>query len=176
MRQRQRGFTLIELIIVIGILAIAMAIAIPNIINWLPNYRLKSAVRNLHSAAMKAKSEAVKRNENCALTFNQLIAGTNKAYVVFVDSDSDCEYDNGETVVYELESWSNSVTLDSSEGGGDGLTFLDNDNGNPTIVFRSNGVPTDNNGGIANGTAALLNTNGRKASVVIGSSGAVRIE
>jgi len=170
------GFTLVELMIAIGIVAILTAIAVPDIINWLPNYRLKAAARDLYSAATKAKGAAVKRNLNCALTFNQVLGGTTAAYIVYVDSDSDCEYDFGETIITQIQAWPKQISLDLSKGGGDGLTFTNNDDGNPTISFRPIGIPTGNGGGFANGTAFLTNTNGQTRSVVINNVGNVKIK
>lgn len=169
----ESGFTLMELIIVVGILAIALAVAIPSITDWLPNYRLKQTARNLHSAAMKAKGEAAKRNLSCALTFNQTISDDNWAYIVYLDVDRDCEYDSGEQIVDELKSWPKSVSVDVDAGG---VGFQDNDEGHPTIVFRSNGIPTDNDGGIGNGTVHLINVNGKKQEVVINQTGSIRID
>jgi len=173
---RQAGFTMVELMIVIAVIAILTAIAVPNIINSLPNYRLKAAARDLYSAATKAKSAAIKRNLNCALTFNQVLGGTTAAYIVYMDSDSDCEYDFGETIITQIQAWPKQISLDLSKGGGDGLTFTNNDDGNPTISFRPIGIPTGNGGGFANGTAFLTNTNGRTRNVVINNAGNVKIE
>jgi prepilin-type N-terminal cleavage/methylation domain-containing protein len=39
------GFTLIELMVTIGVLAIMAAVAIPGFSRWLPSYHLKSAAR-----------------------------------------------------------------------------------------------------------------------------------
>jgi prepilin-type N-terminal cleavage/methylation domain-containing protein len=44
------GFTMIEVLIVIVILAILMSIAIPGFSRWLPNYRLKGAARDFTPA------------------------------------------------------------------------------------------------------------------------------
>ena len=46
--RKKSGFTLIELIIVIGMISLLTSIAIPAVMKWLPNYRLKAAVRDLY--------------------------------------------------------------------------------------------------------------------------------
>ncbi len=64
------GFTLIEVIVVSVLIGIMTAIAIPNYINWLPNYRLKGAARDLYSNMQKARLIAVKENRNTAIEFD----------------------------------------------------------------------------------------------------------
>ena len=68
--KRQTGFTLIELMVVIGIIAIMAGFAVPAVMNWLPNYRLKAAARDLYSNMQKARFEAVKTNSGYAVLFD----------------------------------------------------------------------------------------------------------
>jgi len=174
--KKEDGFTLIELIVVVGIVGIMSAVAVPSFLSWLPDIRLKAAARDLYGASMLAKGEAVKRNRNCALTFNQQIGATTYVYIVFEDSDGDCEYDAGEILLKQVQQWPRQVMLDLTMGGGDGVSYTNNDDGNPTIVFRSNAIPTGNGGGFANGSAFLTNTNNRSLSVVISRSGNISIQ
>ena len=174
--KNSKGFTLIEVLIVVGIIGIMAAIVIPSISSWLPNYRLKGAARDLYGAAMKAKGEAVKRNTSCALTFNQTVGGVANVYIVYVDTNGNCEFDTTEVIIVQVQQWPKQVSLDLTQGGGDGLSFTDNDDGNPTILFRSNGIPTGNGGGMAQGSAYLTNTNGKTAEVVINQAGSMRID
>ncbi len=66
---KQKGFTLVEVMIVVAIIGILSAIAIPNISSWLPNIRLRAAARDVFSDMMRAKMEAIKTNTTTSLTF-----------------------------------------------------------------------------------------------------------
>ena len=69
--RRQSGFTLVELMITIGVVAILSAIAVPNFISWIPKYRLKAAASELFSNMQLARMTAVKENTTCTVTFSQ---------------------------------------------------------------------------------------------------------
>ena len=59
--ERQKGFTLIELMVSLIILSVLMAIAVPNFVDWIKNNRIDAATRNLTGAFQLARSEAVSR-------------------------------------------------------------------------------------------------------------------
>lgn len=61
---RQRGFTIIESMIVIAIVGIVAAIAAPSFRNILATTRVKTAAADIHLSLTRARSEAIKRNAN----------------------------------------------------------------------------------------------------------------
>lgn len=63
-RISKRGFTLIELMVTVAVLAIMAAIAIPNFQTFLMNSRMASQANDVITAFNLARSEAVKRAAN----------------------------------------------------------------------------------------------------------------
>lgn len=63
------GFTLIELMITIAVLAIIVSIAAPNISNQLANQRVKSTVSTIESALKEAKAESLIRRQNIKVVY-----------------------------------------------------------------------------------------------------------
>jgi type IV fimbrial biogenesis protein FimT len=59
---RQRGFTLIELMVVVTLLAVMLGIGIPSFREFLQNQRVKTAGSDFSTALLVARSEAIKRN------------------------------------------------------------------------------------------------------------------
>jgi len=160
-----QGFTLVELLIAVAVIASVLSLAVPGFVNWLPDYRLRSAVHDLFSNFQKAKMAAVKRNTNTVVCFN------GSGYVIFIDPDQNFKKDGSDDAV-AIVSWKDykSVSLDPAA-----ITF-DSSSGQPCIGFRPDGIPADNGGGFASGTAPIVNTNNRTAKVVISQAGHIRID
>jgi prepilin-type N-terminal cleavage/methylation domain-containing protein len=63
------GFSLIEVIVVIAIFAIAGAIAVPNLIDWRHGMRLRAAVNEVRGDLETAKARAIKENATVTVEF-----------------------------------------------------------------------------------------------------------
>ncbi len=76
------GFSFVELMVVIGIVGILSAIAIPAFLSRLPGMRLRAETRELYSDLQKVKLEAIKRNSCVCVDF------TATGYKGFIDNES----------------------------------------------------------------------------------------
>jgi type IV fimbrial biogenesis protein FimT len=74
-RRQSSGFTLVELVITVAILAILMAIAAPSFRSLILSQRVKTASFDLFSAITYARSEAIKLNANIELRAGESVDG-----------------------------------------------------------------------------------------------------
>lgn len=81
----KKGFTLIELMIVVFILGIITAVIVPNFSAFIKGNRIKMSVKSVILAGKYAKSVAVLRQKETALFFD---FDSNKIYIDFVSAAS----------------------------------------------------------------------------------------
>ncbi len=84
-RKTTRGFTLIELMVVIALIAILTAIAIPSYQTFMVRSRLKGAARQVMSDLMNARMMAVSLNQNVKVH----IEGDGHTYQIWSDANND---------------------------------------------------------------------------------------
>jgi len=85
----RRGFSLVELLIVIMILGILMGIAIPNMSEWVASTRVRLKAEGLLGGISLARSHALKRNTKVFFQFGTGASWTIGCSVPEVDRDGD---------------------------------------------------------------------------------------
>jgi len=64
----QRGFTIIEILLVIVIMGVLLTIAAPSFVTFTSSQKVKTASFDVYAAMMFARSEAIKRRANVTIT------------------------------------------------------------------------------------------------------------
>lgn len=67
--QRSQGFTLIELMVTVAVLAILLALASPSFSDFFQRYRLRGAADKVVNTLASARAEAVMRNRDVSVGF-----------------------------------------------------------------------------------------------------------
>jgi type IV fimbrial biogenesis protein FimT len=80
---RQKGFSLVELMVAITVLALILLVAMPAVASWLDSTRIRNIVESLQSGLQTARAEAVRRNKNVSFW---LVSGADPAVL-----GNDCE-------------------------------------------------------------------------------------
>lgn len=86
MRLNDRGFTAIELMVVMSMIAILVVIAMPQISNSMRSYNLSGDMRLMMAALNKAKLAAMRTGVNASVQFVPNPNGGQASYVAFVDN------------------------------------------------------------------------------------------
>ena len=149
MKQKNRkGVTLIELIVVLVIIAIGAVLLAPNIGAWLPNYRLRSASRDIVSTMRTAQMKAISNNLRYQVSFT---AGTGDSGSYILQRDSGGFVDDGSR-----------QTLPK------GITMSNN--------FPSNNAVFNPNSTSSSGSVTLSNAKTQKRIILTAATARVRIE
>lgn len=120
---RQRGFTLIELMVVIAIIAILATLAAPSFLGLIASTNVTSTVNSFVSDSRYARGEAMRRGKSvticrssspaaatpaCSSGDGIAVGGWKEGWVVFEDLDGDGSFDNpGDRVLRVQESFPN---------------------------------------------------------------------
>jgi len=92
-----KGFTLVEIMVVVVIISVMALLVGPELVNFGPNMRVKAAARDLHTNIQKIRVEAIKLNRKAFITFNRVTCDAHPAsaiptprgsYSIDIDNDN----------------------------------------------------------------------------------------
>lgn len=160
----KNGFTLLEVLVVVAILAIGCAIAIPSIMNMGKKGQLRSNVRQLKDQMAKARIAAIETNTPMLIAFDPFAGGVITSYQIVQDSNGNCEIDAGEN--------SQRISLENTEITANNLSA--NNAGNLIVQWDNRGYPRKKDGSFANGTITFNGANSQ-LEVILSRTGSIRI-
>lgn len=151
--KNKKGFTLLELMVVIGIIAILTAIAVPSYMNWLPGYRLRAAANDVYSAMQMARLRAVKENGSVGISYTNG-NGKNGKFTVFLDRDKSGIYEPDKDSIIQYGEMPGTVSISADMA---------------RSIFNGRGIVTS-----GDGTVRLSNSMGGTKNIVLIITGNVR--
>lgn len=126
---RQRGFTLVELVVTIALVAILTTLAIPGFSEVLRQWRRDSATRELSTSLQLARSEAIKSSRQTVICPSSngtaCVASTqwSSGWIVFVDDGAGTQssannqaHNTNERILKVVSAQAGVATLTSSVG------------------------------------------------------------
>ena len=124
-RYISQGITLIEMMIVIVILSILLAIAVPNFSNLILSNQISSNASDFVDTLRIAKKEANARRMTVTVCIRNgntcnLNNGTwDDGWIAFLDNDGDASVDiaDGDTIVYEYQALDPRITFTATDNG-----------------------------------------------------------
>jgi prepilin-type N-terminal cleavage/methylation domain-containing protein len=184
-----RGFTLVELMVTLTVIAIVAALAAPSLIMLAPDMALRSAARDLYAKLHEAKMRAIKESSRISIRFNgayyYIDADGDNAYTpsavdTFTDTNGDGVYNPGEPFadVDGNKVYSGEIAINFTDYG----YGVDRGTGNAIANWNNDpctqaGVITFNSRGTSGSGTIYLENRNRDISyaVTVVSAGSIRI-
>jgi type IV fimbrial biogenesis protein FimT len=151
-RSLAKGFTLVELMVTISVLAVLMAVGIPSFQGVIASSRVTTATNDFMATLAQARSNAIRRGgrvtvckssdgANCLTTGNW-----EQGWIMFNDDDHslvNAKVDAGETITFASPALTNGIVMKSN------MDY---------VSFGADGLPKNMNGSAYFGTIRICST------------------
>lgn len=127
--RRQFGFTIIELMMTLVLLAVLAGLAAPSVRDMIATSRLKTHNGAIQSSLMMARSEAIKRKGRVVVCKSADQASCTTAgnweqgWIVFVDSNDNATVDAGEGIIQKVGALSGAFILKANNNVADYVSY-----------------------------------------------------
>jgi len=168
--RRGRGFTLVELLLALGVASVLIAMAVPSFAQFIAEQRLLNEARRVADAITLARSEAMKRNGHVVMCASLPavdcpdIRHWHDGWVMFADPNGDADLDPDETPFVR------------EPGAAAGVTIVGNRPVEQFLRFDYLGQPRLPSGALQMGTIVVCRQHFRGYRVVLSNTGRTRIE
>lgn len=165
-----RAFTLVELLVALGILGALIAVAVPAYRTWIAEIQQRNAAHGLLNALQLARSEAIKRGvrvnlckstDGASCTTN---GGWEAGWVAFADFDASGEVDGAESVIVVEAPLAGAVTIRGNQPVDD------------YVSYTNLGTARLLNGALQMGTFQVCRSGLTALEVVLANSGRPRLQ
>jgi len=146
-----KGFSLVEVIIVIAVIGIVAVFAVPNMIGWRANTNIGAIASNLKSDLQFAKMKAIRENQYVAVSFFP----TENYYEIFVDRHNDFSRDSDEDLFLHRQ--------------------LPADVRIQLTTFNHDCLRFNSRGGADSGQVELVNSKGRQRNALVSQLGKIEL-
>lgn len=153
-RKGAAGFTMLEMMIIVVIIGIVAAMAVPSFYNTIPRLKARTEARNILNLVRLARSRAVSDGSQ----YGVYVDTSNRQYILFKDTINPAQmiYNTGDSAVVGPETLDPDVVLTNS-------TFTNN-----TVIFiptggasQSGSFTLDNTDGGSSYTVSVLSSTGK---------------
>lgn len=111
-----RGFSLVELMVVMSIAAILLAAGVPSFQSLIQNQRMTATVNDFFAAINLTRSEAIQRGTRVDLVPADATDWA-KGWIVFVDENNNQKPDTGEQIIFSHGPAPNGIAIAAAFGG-----------------------------------------------------------